>query len=108
MVNKQIGYIHNKSIGFEKENVIIIQNDREIDERRYEFSDALKALPIVEEAGFSTAIPAHLDFKVRDISIENEEFRDGMRWYQSDDSFPLALGMELVKLVRRETGYSID
>ena len=95
VVNKQLDYMQNKDLGFEKENVLIIQNDREINERRYDFTDALISLTSVTNAGFSTGIPALMDFNVRDISVENEDFVDGMRWYQSDDSFLQTLGMTL-------------
>jgi len=95
VVSDQLNYMNNKQLGYQKEDVVIVLNDREISHRRGEFNDIVSSMPNVVSAGFSTGLPGLLDFKVRDISLEGTNFQDGMRWYQFDDSFPVSMGLKL-------------
>ena len=96
VVNDQINYIRSKNLGYDRENVLIIQNDREIEERREDFKNVLKAHSEILEASFSTGIPALQSFKVRDYTVEGEERGDGFRWFEIDDTFLETMNMELV------------
>lgn len=98
IVNDQINYIRNKNLGYDRENVLIIQNDREIDERREEFKNILKSHSEILDASFSTGIPAMAlqSFKVMDIKIEGEERYETFRWFGIDHTFLPTLNMELV------------
>ncbi|MDN5210557.1 ABC transporter permease [Fulvivirgaceae bacterium BMA12] len=96
VVVKQVNYISNKSLGFKKENVIIIQNDREIDERRQEYKDYLGAKPGIEGVSFSTGIPGQTHFHMRDFVLPGQTADTGIRWYEGDDTYLGALNIALV------------
>ncbi len=87
IINQQVDFIQQKDLGFEKENVLVIQNDREIDDRREEFKTFLRPNSHIIEAGFSTGIPGLPQYMRRDFNVEGREGNMGINWFQADDSF---------------------
>lgn len=87
IINQQVGFIQQKDLGFEKENVLVIQNDREIDDRREEFKTFLRPNSHIIESGFSTGIPGLPQYMRRDFNIAGREGNMGINWFQADDSF---------------------
>jgi putative ABC transport system permease protein len=96
VIRDQVEYILSKDLGFEKENVLVIQNDREIDERREEFKSRLLQYPAIVAASFSTGIPALNEFRIRDYKVEGSQTSIGFRWYEIDDSFIKTLDLDLI------------
>ncbi|MEL6865392.1 MAG: ABC transporter permease [Bacteroidota bacterium] len=84
IVNQQISLFQNKHMGFEKDQVLIIQNDREIEEQRATFLQELKRHPHINEASFSNGIPGLSSYAMRDFNIEGESSSMGITWYQVD------------------------
>lgn len=87
IINQQVDYIRQKDLGFDKENVLVIQNDREIDERREEFKTFIRPNSHIMEVGFSTGIPGLPQYMRRDFSMSGREGSMGLNWFQADDSF---------------------
>ena len=87
IINDQIDYIQRKDLGFDKENVLVIQNDREIDDRREEFKTTLRQNPAIKEASFSTGIPGLPQYMRRDFTVDGRNDNMGINWFQADDSF---------------------
>ena len=94
---KQVDYIRNKSLGFNKENVIVIQNDREIDERREEFKDYLQGKPTIKNVSFSTGIPGLKNFHMRDFVLPGQTSGTGIRWYEGDSNYLETLNITLAE-----------
>ncbi|MFN7116269.1 MAG: ABC transporter permease [Saprospiraceae bacterium] len=96
IVNLQVGYFQHKNLGFNKENIFIIQNDREIEEQREAFKQALKANPQVLQASFSSGIPGLQTYQVRDFRLENTMKGQGVNWYQIDEDYLPTMDMQLL------------
>lgn len=97
IINQQVEYSRQKDLGFDKENVLVIQNDREIDERREEFKAFLKPNTLIVEAGFSTGIPGLPQYMRRDFSVSGREGNMGLNWFQADDSFLTTMGISVIE-----------
>lgn len=97
IINNQISYIQSKDLGFQKESVLVIQNDREIDERREEFKDLLQRNPSIASASFSTGIPGLPQYMRRDFTREGKVGNMGMNWFQVDATFLSTLSIEVVE-----------
>ncbi|AEE51910.1 ABC transporter permease [Haliscomenobacter hydrossis] len=97
IVNQQVSYFKNRQLGFDKENVLVIQNDREIEEAREAFKAALRQNSAIVQASFSTGVPGLQTYQTRDFSTEgNSDKGKGINWYQIDDAYLPTMGMELV------------
>ncbi|MBO3700664.1 ABC transporter permease [Roseivirga sp. E12] len=97
IINRQVDYIQRKDLGFDKENVIVIQNDREIDERRNEFKNALKLKPGLLSASFTTGIPGLAQYMRRDFTLEGSSLSTGLTWFEVDESFLQTMEVELLE-----------
>ncbi|GAB5523178.1 MAG: ABC transporter permease [Roseivirga sp.] len=102
IINQQVAFIRQTDLGFDKENVLVIQNDREIDERREEFKNYLRPNSHIIETGFSTGIPGLPQYMRRDFNVEGREGNMGINWFQADDSFLAAMDIAIT------TGRSFD
>lgn len=96
IIQKQVDFGQNKDLGFDKQNVIVIQNDREIDDRREEFKDYLSKNSTINSVSFATALPGHLQYPRRDFTVDGRNSSMGINWFQADDSFLSALNLELL------------
>mgnify|MGYP007079479539 CR=1 FL=1 len=101
IINQQVDYIQSKDLGFDKENVLVIQNDREIDERREEFKTFIRPNSRIQEASFSTGIPGLPQYMRRDFSISGREGTMGINWFQADDSFLTTMDVSITQNKRR-------
>ena len=96
-VIQQIQYIQNKNLGFDKDQVLVIQNDREIgeSEERAGFRARLIQENGIEEVAFSTGIPALKDFHMRDLRREAALDGIGINWYQADEYFQQTMDLKM-------------
>lgn len=110
IVFQQMRYLQTKRLGFDKEQVLVIQNDREIGHKseREAFRTQMKALPQVASVSFSTGIPALSDFHMRTYQRPDQTDGQGIRWYQADEGFANALQLELVKGRWFDTAHPTD
>ncbi|MCO6479133.1 MAG: FtsX-like permease family protein, partial [Phaeodactylibacter sp.] len=95
VVRQQLSFFQHKKLGFDKENVLVIENDREIDERAEEFKEELRRHAGILNASFSNSIPGLPSYQMRDFRVEGSENSFGMNWYQVDDDHLATLGMKL-------------
>ncbi|MCB0847592.1 MAG: FtsX-like permease family protein, partial [Bacteroidetes bacterium] len=96
-VIQQIRYIQQKELGFDKEQVLVIQNDREIGEsdERAGFRERLIQESGIQEVAFSTGIPGLKNFHMRDLRKESALEGVGIHWYQADEYFRESLELEM-------------
>lgn len=87
IVNLQVDYFQNKQLGFNEENVLIIQNDREIEEQREAFKQILTANPDVLHASFSNGIPGLQSYHARDFRTEDATAGQAFNWFQIDENY---------------------
>lgn len=96
IVNLQVDYFQNKRLGFDKENVLVIQNDREIEERREAFKQVLQANPQVIQASFSNGIPGLQTYQVREFKTANATESQAFNWFQIDEDYLETMNIKLV------------
>lgn len=98
VVNEQIQLFKNQRLGFDKENVLLIQNDREIDEQRDAFKTALLQNKNIRQAAFATGVPGLQSYQTRDFSFAGSSQKGmGINWYQIDEQYLPTMGMELLE-----------
>jgi len=96
IINDQVDFIQSKDLGFDKENVLVIQNDREIDERREDFKTVLRSKANVLEASFTTGIPGLPRYMRRDFTVDGRSDGAGLNWFQADDTFFKTLDVQML------------
>ncbi|WP_185154249.1 ABC transporter permease [Fulvivirga sp. M361] len=97
IVNDQLNYMKTKNLGFDKENVLVIPNDREIEEERAAFQQALLSYTEITGVSFSSGIPSLDRFMVRDFSLKANKGSQGMRWFEADATFAGTLGLSFLE-----------
>lgn len=96
IVNLQVNYFQNKTLGFRKENVLIIQNDREIEEQREAFKQVLSANPVVKQAAFSNGVPGLQTYQIREFKTEGATESQAFNWMQMDQDYLQTMQIDLV------------
>ena len=96
LVIQQLRFIQTKDIGYEREHVLVIKNDREIEERWEEFKEILKNQSSVRQVSFATGIPTQPLVTMRDIREEGASRGQGMSWFLIDSDYVATLGLEIV------------
>ena len=108
LVVKQLNFIQSKDIGYERENVLVIKNDKEIQDRWLDFKNALLNQSTVKQVSFTTEVPSLPNRVVRDIRLEETDVGDGMQWQRIDPDYVATLELELVAGRNFEEGRTSD
>ncbi len=88
MVQRQMSFIQNTDPGFDKEQVVIIHNDGEIqNEQREEFKGRFASSSKVSSMSFSTGIPMTEQFQMRSFNLPGDNQDQGMNWYEADADY---------------------
>ncbi|UCH62033.1 MAG: ABC transporter permease [Fidelibacterota bacterium] len=88
LVFRQLGYVRNKDLGFDKENVIIIPNINRLGNRVAAFRQELKEQSPIINASTSSAIPAHSGFGGTLFKAEPpEDTGEGPTFTEEDQEF---------------------
>ena len=96
LVVQQLRFIQQKDIGYQREHVLVIQNDKEIQDRWQEFKTMLKRQSAVEEVSFATGVPAQPMRTMRDFRTEGATGGQSMPWLLIDPDYVTTLGLEIV------------
>jgi putative ABC transport system permease protein len=101
IIYRQMNFILNKKIGFDKEQVIMIQGANTLDDKRQTFKEELLALPGVENVTISNYMP--VEGTKRDNNAfwhegksQEEKSIGAQKWFVDDD-YINTLGMKLVE-----------
>jgi putative ABC transport system permease protein len=108
VIKKQVELFQEKQLGFNKERVVVIENDREIEERGSAFKEELLRHPDILQASFSNGIPGLNTYHRRDFRKEGEEVSWGIDWYQIDEDHLETLEIELREGRNFRAGISAD
>jgi putative ABC transport system permease protein len=88
LVQRQMSYIQNTNPGFDRDQLVIIHNDGEIQNfQREDFKSRLDASTQVQDVSFSTGIPLVQEFQMRSFQLPTGGVPEGMNWYEADDDF---------------------
>ena len=94
-IGRQLAFMQDQHVGFNRENLLIIQNDREIEEQRESFVNSLNELSPVQGASFSSGVPALLRYHIRDVKIPGSDEHFPMQWYEIDEHYIDVMNIEL-------------
>ncbi|MCE7053063.1 ABC transporter permease [Algoriphagus sp. AGSA1] len=88
LVQRQMSFIQNSDPGYERDQVVIIHNDGEIqNSQREDFKGNFVASSHVENLSFSTGIPMSGQFQMRSFNLPTNDLQQGMNWYEADASY---------------------
>ncbi|WKN42166.1 ABC transporter permease [Tunicatimonas pelagia] len=96
LVIQQLRFIQTEDIGYDRENVLVIKNDKEIQERWEDFKDALMNQSRVKQVSFATGMPSQPHRVMRDIRPEGSSGGQGMQWFLIDPDYVATLGLEVI------------
>lgn len=95
LVGQQMSFIRANQQGFEKENVLVINNDKEVREQWESFKRSLESETSILDASFSTGIPFQPFKDMRDFRVEGSNTSQGITWFRADPNFVPTLGLEM-------------
>jgi len=96
-IYRQLRYVQQKGVGFEKERLLTIQNPVGLDEDAKEFHRKLKELKEIESISYSNAVPGKL-LGMQSFQNGNERTNNLLMYVmQTDSMFFKTYGMELIK-----------
>ncbi|MDR7127730.1 putative ABC transport system permease protein [Algoriphagus sp. 4150] len=88
LVQRQMSFIQNSDPGFDRDQLVIIHNDGEIqNSQREDFKGHFASSSNVQSLSFSTGIPMSGQFHMRSFKLPNDDLDQGMNWYEADGSY---------------------
>ncbi|MEM1120708.1 MAG: ABC transporter permease, partial [Bacteroidota bacterium] len=99
VVYQQMNFIQNKKLGFEKDQVLLIQDTYILGDQRQTFKKGLKEIPEVKNASISSYLPLDggnrnsMAFYTNDDKAGQSQL--GMQYWRVDEDYINTLGMEL-------------
>lgn len=100
VVYQQMNFIQNKKLGFEKDQVLLIQDTYTLGDQKMSFKKALKSIPEVKNASMSSYLP--LDGGNRNSmayytnQVNAGQTQLGMQVWRVDEDYINTLGMKLI------------
>lgn len=102
IANKQINFMLNKDIGFNKDQVIVLRGLNSITSQVMQFKNELKAIPSVSDVSVGDYLPVPLDGVKRNGNPfwtkgqENQEPGKGGQFWNVDENYLSTFGLKLV------------
>jgi len=88
LVQRQMSFIQNSDPGFDRDQLVIIHNDGEIQNyQRDDFKGYFASSSNIHSLSFSTGIPMSGNFQMRTFNLPTSDVKDGMNWYEADASY---------------------
>ncbi|MEB2781415.1 ABC transporter permease [Algoriphagus sp. C2-6-M1] len=88
LVQRQMSFIQNSDPGFDRDQLVIIHNDGEIqNSQREDFKGHFVSSSNVQTLSFSTGIPMSGQFQMRSFNLPTSDLEQGMNWYEADASY---------------------
>ena len=109
LVNKQINYLNNVDLGFNKENLLVISNENgRLGNNTDAFRNALLTNPAVIDASVTTGVPPSWGFMdYYKVEGKGDEQFD-LAAYTTDDNFINTLGLKIIQGRGFSKNYSTD
>jgi putative ABC transport system permease protein len=111
MVQRQMSFIQNTNPGFDKDQLLIIHNDGEIqNHQREDFKGRFASSSQIQSLSFSTGIPMAGQFQMRSFNVQDAVEEQGMNWYEADadyiDTYQINLlaGRNFARTARADSG----
>ena len=102
LILQQLQFMQNQAPGYQRENVIIVKNDREIQDQWKTFRDELQSHSAIASVSFTTGLPVQPLNNMRDFRRPGDSEGLGITWFLTDENYIPALGLRL----KAGTGFS--
>lgn len=95
VIYKQLKLVQEKNLGFDKENILIIDNTRTLGDGKQAFKKRLQVLSSVKEVSISNLVPPHV--YSNSVYFPNGVQEEGILFYQiyADQDYLKTLGMDM-------------
>jgi len=97
LVYQQLNHLQNKNLGFEKDNVLIIDNVPKLENNKQAFKDILLQSPGIADVSYSTHVPPHIEnnsvFRPLGENAEDNLFY----FYRVDEDYDETMGLDIVQ-----------
>lgn len=98
LVQRQMSFIQNSDPGYDRDQLVIIHNDGEIqNSQREDFKGHFVSSSNVQALSFSTGIPMSGQFQMRSFNVPTNDLEQGMNWYEADASYLDTYQFKLLK-----------
>ncbi|MFC2125650.1 ABC transporter permease [Bacteroidota bacterium] len=96
-IYKQLTYLQNKELGFDKENVVILNNADGLGLNKNAFIDALKRQSEISGISVSSHVPPDVNYSDLYKPVNGSEKEVGMTYYFADPDHLKTLGFKMVQ-----------
>ncbi len=95
IINKQLKLVQNKNLGFDKENVLVIDNVNTLGNSKQTFLESIRQMSVVEDASISNYIPPHVHSN--SVYFPNGNKDQGILFYTvyADHNYQKTLGLSM-------------
>jgi putative ABC transport system permease protein len=95
VIYKQLKMVQDKNLGYDKENILIIDNIRTLGDDKQAFKEKLKALTGVQEVSISNFVPPHV--YSNSVYFPNGKQEEGILFHQiyADHDYLKTLGLKM-------------
>jgi len=95
-IMQQLSFMQNREPGYDRENVIVVKNDREIQDQWQTFRQQLESNREVAAVSFNSGVPAQPLTAMRDFRRKGNAVGMGIHLLLTDDRYIQALALTLV------------
>ena len=95
LILQQLLFMQDQAPGYQREHVIIVKNDREIQDKWTTFREELKSNAVVANVSFTTGLPVQPLQSMRDFRRPGDLAGEGMYWFLADENYISTLGLSL-------------
>jgi len=96
-IYKQLTFLQNKDLGFERENVVVLNNASGLGMNKNAFIDALKRQSVVTGISVSSHVPPEVNYSDLYQPINAAEKEVGMTYYSADPDHLETLGFKMIQ-----------
>ena len=98
IIYKQMKYVRNKPLGFQKENIIYFPNNTEIGSKKDVFRTKILQLSSVKDFSYSSAVPGEMGMTWgMDLKYEGKEFETKFYAVPTSSNFIKFMGMKITE-----------
>lgn len=95
-IHGQLKHLREMDLGFEKDEIFVVQNADVLRENRQAFRNELLRVPMIKEAGYSFRLPADGSSNLTSTMLDKET-SFSFEGFQIDENFQKAMGIEVLE-----------
>ena len=98
VVRDQLAFVQSKSLGFDREHVLVVRNSRVLGERRHVFRERVASLPGVAGASIASSLPGgYFDSMIFKPEQPSNYEETSLPYTMVDEHFLNVLGIDIVE-----------